>query len=232
MKKCLVCRHIYQLRKGISTKGKNSSKFCNRFCYSLYQKNHSNFWPPSQKGTTPWNKGRGVFQNCKNCKEEFYVIKSRKNIAKYCSRQCTSEDFKKRTVSLEIRRKISDHSPNKGENCRFWRGGVSQVNKDFRNLFMQTVEYKFWRDSVFRRDNYTCKLCGDTKGGNLHSNHIKRFSDFPSLRLDVNNGITLCADCHMKRVTNHEIEFESYFVGLLTKGEASDVATSNKATCL
>lgn len=56
-------------------------------------------------------------------------------------------------------------------------------------------EYKLWRISVFERDNYTCQSCGK-RGCKLNAHHIKPWSLFPCDRYDVNNGITLCTDCH------------------------------------
>ena len=60
--------------------------------------------------------------------------------------------------------------------------------------------YKQWRTAVFERDEYTCQVCFSI-GGKLNADHIKRFSDFPELRLDVNNGRTLCVPCHLKTAT-------------------------------
>lgn len=54
-----------------------------------------------------------------------------------------------------------------------------------------------WRRQVFERDNFTCQHCG-TKGGNLHAHHIKEWSKFPELRIEVSNGLTLCISCHDK----------------------------------
>lgn len=58
-------------------------------------------------------------------------------------------------------------------------------------------EYKKWRINIFERDEFTCKICGDDKGGNLIAHHIFSYSDYPELRIDLNNGITLCEECHV-----------------------------------
>lgn len=78
-----------------------------------------------------------------------------------------------------------------GENHHNWKGGVTSVNKAIRESF----EYEEWRKSVFERDLYTCQFCGEV-GGKLNADHIKRFSDYPELRLEVSNGRTLCEPCH------------------------------------
>ena len=56
-------------------------------------------------------------------------------------------------------------------------------------------EYREWRTAVFERDGYTCQNCGQ-KGGKLNAHHMKPFALYPELRLDVDNGITLCKECH------------------------------------
>lgn len=97
-------------------------------------------------------------------------------------------------ASLETRKKMSERF--KGEKSHFWRGGVSKVNK----LIRKSLEYKVWREAVFKRDNYTCTGC-HTRGGELHADHIKQFAYFPELRLELSNGRTLCRKCHEKTPT-------------------------------
>ncbi len=59
-------------------------------------------------------------------------------------------------------------------------------------------EYSLWREKVYERDNYTCQICGDDKGGNLVAHHIESYADNEELRTALSNGITLCKLCHNK----------------------------------
>ena len=81
------------------------------------------------------------------------------------------------------------HHPN-------WQGGVTPINKKERNK----LEYKLWREAIFKRDNYTCVLCG-AKDKYFNADHIKPFSLYPELRLSLDNGRTLCIECHEKTDT-------------------------------
>ena len=79
----------------------------------------------------------------------------------------------------------------KGENSPFWKGGITEEHK----LLRQRREYVQWRSNVYERDNYTCQCCG-SRGERLNAHHLHSFAKYPELRLDVNNGITLCTKCH------------------------------------
>ena len=56
-------------------------------------------------------------------------------------------------------------------------------------------QYFEWKARVNVRDNFTCQECGK-KGNEAH--HKKSWKDYPELRFDISNGITLCLDCHKK----------------------------------
>lgn len=91
----------------------------------------------------------------------------------------------------------------KGEDNHFWKGGKTE---EYRRI-KQSGEYRAWRKAVFERDNYTCQHCGIKNGKGvgrtieLHPDHIKPQSQYPELRFDIDNGRTLCAECHRKTDT-------------------------------
>lgn len=78
-----------------------------------------------------------------------------------------------------------------GEKNPSWKGGITPELKRLRN----SSDFKWWRESVFKRDNWTCQKC-KTRGAYLHPHHIKNFSEYPELRFETSNGITLCKNCH------------------------------------
>ena len=99
---------------------------------------------------------------------------------------------KGRRLSLETRRKMS--LARQGSNAPNWRGGITPQNEIER----RKVEYKQWRLAVYKKDKYICQSCGvkcSPKTG-LHAHHIKDFANHKELRLDINNGMTLCRSCH------------------------------------
>ncbi|MES2287158.1 MAG: HNH endonuclease [Bacteroidota bacterium] len=91
----------------------------------------------------------------------------------------------------------------RGEKSHLWRGGITPINHAIRT----SLEYKLWHRACFERDNYTCIWCGlkFIKGITgkviLHVDHIKPFALYPELRFAIDNGRTLCIDCHKKTDT-------------------------------
>lgn len=99
-------------------------------------------------------------------------------VAKAYGRKCTSETIAKMS----------------GPNNPRWRGGIHKADRD---KAMVRPEYKQWRRAVYQRDGYDCTTCG---GGtrNLNAHHLLSWAKHPTLRYEVANGITTCADCHHK----------------------------------
>lgn len=105
-----------------------------------------------------------------------------------------SKNHKGHPLSEETKKKLSEL--HKGSKNYSWKGGITPL----RIKIWHSPEYKLWRKLVFERDNYTCVFCGK-KGGRLAADHIKSFREYPVLRFLINNGRTLCEDCHFKTAT-------------------------------
>ena len=51
--------------------------------------------------------------------------------------------------------------------------------------------------NVLKRDNYTCQCCGiNGNGYNLRVHHLDGYNWCKEKRTDIDNGVTLCEDCH------------------------------------
>jgi len=140
-----------------------------------------------------WSKYKNLKREivCLNCGKIFIVYPYRLNSAKYCSMRCRNEAYSKnpqyhRKHTMEAKRKISQSKL--GSLNYNWRGGISREKHG--NWFERR-----WRLAIFERDNYTCQICGK-RGYQLRADHIKPWAEYPKLRYDLNNGRTLCKDCH------------------------------------
>lgn len=105
---------------------------------------------------------------------------------------------KRRKLSNQERLNISK-AARKGPLSPRWKGGITPENKKARF----SVEYKLWRENVFRRDNWTCVFC-KKRGGEIQADHIKEFALFPNDRYNIENGRTLCTECH-RWVTSQQV---------------------------
>lgn len=77
--------------------------------------------------------------------------------------------------------------------------GVVEIIKgtpSWERGWRESPEYLAWKMAVHERDGYKCVLCGAEDI--LHAHHIKPGSKYAELRYDVDNGETLCAECHRK----------------------------------
>ena len=116
----------------------------------------------------------------KEVREKIHITQQTKE---YRQKQSLSKQGSKNGMFGKIRELSPQWNPN--------------LSDDERIKGRKTFDDVQWRNDVFKRDNYTCKKCGDNKGHNLNAHHIINHCKDKSLRYDVNNGITLCDKCHI-----------------------------------
>lgn len=80
----------------------------------------------------------------------------------------------------------------KGKNHPNWNPNLTDKDRqDKRNY----PEYKEWRSNIYKRDNYTCQICGEL-GNILNAHHLDGYRNNPDKRILLENGVTLCKKCH------------------------------------
>lgn len=172
--KCSCCGKSFKIINHDLKRSKNH--YCSRKCKDEHQKikllgtNNPNYKNRSQK------------LQCCNCGKEIEIltciVEKRKHV--YCSVDCKCEHQK---IIL-----IGSNNPNYKE----------LKEEEVRIRERQYTGYKEWRKDVFERDKYKCVCCGTntTRKNRLVAHHILNHYKYPELRIEVNNGITLCSQCH------------------------------------
>ena len=107
---------------------------------------------------------------------------------------------------------------NKGKRYTLKENPITPLQQRIRRCF----EYRQWRSDIYTRDDFTCVLC-EKRGGKLVADHIKSFRKiFYSENIktfedaiecselwDINNGRTLCDECHRKTDNyGHKAKYE------------------------
>jgi hypothetical protein len=203
-KKCVTCGQMF----GVCNYKKDTAKYCSRKCIRSPQ-HVIDAIIKANTGRVPWNKG--LYFKPNDCLEEW-----RKNGGSHKGRKAywimgDKNPMKKTENKEKIRQsKLGSKNPmygKCGEKHPNWNGGTST----FRERIMASDKYKNWRTRVFERDGYTCQICLQ-EGSKLHAHHILPFSNFENFRLTLQNGVTLCVDCH-KLIKNKEWLYAPKFLG-------------------
>jgi len=215
---CKNCRKPLS-KKSIGRKDRKVSGFC-RDCYSG-PANHS--WSGGKPKCIDCKKQLTVYnrKRCKKCFHKFYrkentylwkgglpkcfICKKElpNRYATYCKKHRPYKSGPRKNCldcGEVLNRNAKYHNSTfcgfcvfKGKRSIHWKGGITPLNFKIRNSF----QYKEWRTKVFKRDNWTCVNCGE-RNKTLQVDHIKPFSLFPDLRLEISNGRVLCKPCHKK----------------------------------
>ena len=107
----------------------------------------------------------------------------------------------------------------RGKNNSNYNHNLTDEEREIRRNY---PEYRNWRKNVFIRDNFLCQCCLDPKNNRLVAHHILNYSDHHDLRIDVENGVTLCESCHSsfhkiyKKSNNTLFQLDEFIKLLLT----------------
>lgn len=172
-KNCLKCNKEFSKSIFCSKKEWGKRLYCSHSCAnSINSTGNINCI-----GYKPWNKGlKG-----KSGKENPRYNRIDKN-CKFCGNKFTVKNYRK-DIALYCSRKCKT-----GDSF-----GLSSETERLR----RNKEYKIWRNLVYERDNYTCQKCL-VKGIEINAHHIQNFSNNKELRLNIDNGIVFCRECHYK----------------------------------
>jgi hypothetical protein len=138
-----------------------------------------------KKGSVPWNKNK-VILTCLVCSIKFEDKPCKAKRRKFCGQVCFGKSKTGIGHSLATRLKMA----------KAHLKPEAKVHRRERYYHYMDIRYTEWRKSVFIRDNYTCRGCGFK--GYVTAHHIMGWSHYPELRYDIDNGLTLCEDCHSK----------------------------------
>lgn len=185
---------------------KNPKNFIIKICpcgkefesYKSHNRKYCNTKCRSKYRIVDWkNPEKSIEKECEICNKKFISLKT--SHRRFCCIEC-----KNIYISQEYR----------GKNHHCWK-----ENKK-RNLFKSTIEWKEWREEVFKRDNYTCQYC-NIKGNCLEPHHLKSKQCFPELVYNVDNGITLCKKhhrlLHRLKPANDTVKIKEYPLSILLK---------------
>lgn len=130
-----------------------------------------------------------TYKKCPRCGKIFEQRKpnGKRTVRIYCGYVCANSSKNPSRYWLGKKRvdMIGEKNPN-------W---VESPKNDESKIWRWRVEYRLWREAVFKRDNWTCQKCGE-RGRDLHPHHILNFSSHIELRFSIDNGITLCVKHH------------------------------------
>lgn len=146
----------------------------------------------SRLGKTSWNKGVPMREDTKI---KLSAIRRRQGVPWLVGKTFTDEH----RSNISSAKEGKPVPWRRGSKSNFYKDGLSGIRRDARSVAYDSPKYKRWRRAVFRRDAFTCVLCG--KQGYINADHIQPWALYPELRFDVNNGRTLCVGCHRKTDT-------------------------------
>lgn len=96
------------------------------------------------------------------------------------------------TISCGCYNRERTSEANSGENHYKYNPNFTDEEREVARNY---PEYSEWRTAVYKRDDYTCQCCGK-RCCVLAAHHLDGYDNFLELRILLENGVTLCEECH------------------------------------
>ena len=193
--KCGQCYKSYLVK----LHRKDKSKFCSLKCKHLSMIGRTIAEETKQKmrglmkGERHWNWQGGKINKLPNCLG--------------CNKKLTVFSAKRCHKCLGMSRR--------GEKHFAW---ITDRTKLVKRQERNDSSYHSWRREVWLRDNFKCKIANPDCKGRIEAHHILGWTDYPELRYEINNGITLC-HAHHPRKRAEEKRLSPYFQSLVSVSE-------------
>lgn len=203
-KNCLGCKNTFFL---LPCQVRAGRKCCSHACSKKYlwsKKNYRQHMSNAHKGYQP--------TNLEWLKENSKTLKHRKLLSKINSGRLPWNKGLKATYT----------SPLKGKQNPMISGENHYLYKKDRNQLVKSEKkhldgrYREWMFAVKNRDRWICRITDVNCGGRLEAHHILDWKNYPELRYEINNGITLC-HAHHPRGRTKEAELSPYFTKLVAE---------------
>lgn len=205
-----ICKHC---NNEFSTHTKSIKKFCSWLCYCNYKKENNLY------ATRTGNKQSKEEKNKRSLK--MIGNKNRLGI------KCTKEEIEKRRFKNTGKKRTEEQKLNlsigmtgvkhlnaMGEKHHNWIKDRTQLSRISKQGERRTSIYFNWRKQIWLRDNFKCKIANQDCSGKIEAHHILGFKEYPELRYEINNGITLC-HAHHPRKRAEEKRLSPYFQELI-----------------
>jgi len=82
-----------------------------------------------------------------------------------------------------------------GENNHNYNSDLTDEEREKNKNRTTKAPYRRWRLKIYKKNHFVCQKCFQ-KGKYLNAHHIASWRNNKKIRLNKNNGITFCEDCH------------------------------------
>lgn len=153
-----------------------------------------------KKGRKPWNKGKKGVQVAWNKSKS--IKKSHPQMGFQNGNELADNSKSKTTRFKKGERPSIETEFKKGCKPWNWMEDRSQLKKSEDRR--EDSAHIDWSRRVKNRDSWKCKISNEDCNGRLESHHILNWKDYPELRYEINNGITLCSRHHPRGRRNEK----------------------------